>query len=471
MKRNAVRLMLSLMALAPGMLFFSAGAGAIPSQQNPLSAGSQATSGAPDAVQMSELQQAAATDPADGHTEKSELIPDLAANPEGHADPENTEPGTSIPCLHGLSNATPHDDSAAQTLCTDGSGGRQRLSAQFGRHLGAHSGMLGELDGIRVDYRLTGGLTMNGVVGYPVVKTEESFNTTRQVFGLSADTGEMARAWGLNSYIIEQQDNNQEVSRAMGGALRYSRSNRSLLMFVDYDINDESMSALMVSGAWKLPRSTTLSATFDIRNNPIEKRQQKYLQRIMASTDGWQWALPADRIKHFTKDRSYDVTTMALGLSHAFSQRIKLSGSVALLDAWKDAAEASTTGGSTQTSEYFYRVKLTGKDLMFAGNSNKLELRHRVTTSSRKSSATLDSKYKINRRWNVSPKLRAEHRDNVLDKSVQWVTSPAVKMEYRWRELYGFQIEAGGEWKTQQTAGTDKSDASYFVGLGYQAKF
>ncbi len=51
------------------------------------------------------------------------------------------------------------------------------------------------------------------------------------------------------------------------------------------------------------------------------------------------------------------------------------------------------------------------------------------------------------------------------------MTSPALRMEYHGKKRYGFQIEAGGEWSVEETADEDRSRASYFVSLGYQARF
>ena len=108
---------------------------------------------------------------------------------------------------------------------------------------------------------------------------------------------------------------------------------------------------------------------------------------------------------------------------------------------------------------------------MIAGDKNILDLRHRVSDSSRLSSASIDTKYAINRFWNISPKLRADYRNNTPENSVQWVTSPSLKMEYRWRKQYGLDIQAGGEWSAREDPGGYETRSSYFMSLGYKAKF
>lgn len=427
--------MIGWFAFAPGALLLSSNAGAIPGTPGQLIVnsepaadfqppGEQATSDAPTAVQLIDSEPAA-----------TPALPDLVSLPK------------------------------------DSSDRQQAFSIQFGRRLAVDSGILGKTDGIRVDYRLNSGLTLRGVAGYPVISSKDDFNTARQVFGFSADTGTFARAWNLNAYLVDEQDNAQLDNTVIGGTLRYQRAKQSLLVFLDYDANQDTLNAIAASGAWKLPGRMTLSATFDVHNNAMRKWQKKHLRHSMAAIDGWNWIIPDDRIKHYAGQRTRKVTTHGLSLSHAFSQRFKLSGNIAMLDISNNSQSGDVTPAEALPNEYFYRLKITGKDLLVSGNSNKLDIRHRVTGSSRISTASIDTRYVINRLWNIRPRLRTELRDNITDKSAEWVASPTVKMEYQWKKAYGFQIEAGGKWSSQAVSAKDASRSTYLLSLGYRANF
>jgi hypothetical protein len=473
MQRNALALIFGWMAVATGSLLFPAPVTAIPASQSPLVAGTEPLpdfSGVASPADTGEQQPSPEAQAGSGTAVGPAGTPNTGtvAATAGH----DSDASADIPCMNSffVDEEAP-DNGPGDNPCDGPSDQQQRFSVRFGERIAPGSGILGELDGIRVDYRLTGGLTLNGIAGYPVLSTQDKFNATRQIFGVSAVTGKFARSWDLNSYVLERQDNGQVTSREVGGALRYLRAKRSLLVFLDYDAADHSVGALMAAGALKLPYRTTISATFDARNTPIHKRQQRYLQQSMAATEGWTWVLPTDRIAHFTTDLSEEVTTLAVSMTHAFSDHLKLSGSVARLDVSSYLASDNAATAEATPSEYFYHLKFSGKNLMFPGDSNMLDLSHRVTESSHTSSASLDTRYVINRRWNVSPRLRTDYHDNPLDKSVKWVTSPSVRMEYHWRELYGFKIEAGGEWLTEQASAADKNQTSYFVKLGYKARF
>ncbi len=451
MKRSPVILLVCMLALGPATLLFSAGVCAIPDDQSP------ANLAIPTAIGP--------------HSNSPSLTQELSTGPDGvHALQDKLSPPSQT-CRHDIASAAPLDTITTGRPCIDSSDTQQRFSVQLGRRIGNRDDILGELDGVRMDYRLGEGLNLNGIAGYSVLSAGDVFNPSRQVFGISAATDQIARTWDLNSYLIEQQEYGQVTGRTMGGAIRYLQPRRSLLIYLDYDIADNSLGTLMTSGAWRLPFKTTISATIDHHNHPIPGRQQKYLQQSMTAMEGWDWILPTDRLAYYTGDGSSDVSILAVGLSHALSKRIKLSGDVVVLDATNDMDVDVDPATVPQPSEYYYHLKLTGNDLMIPGDRNKLDLRHTVTETGRTSTATFDTKYVINRFWNLISQLRADYHSPAPECRSRWVAAPSVKMEYRLKKQFGFQIEAGGELSNVESATAADGRSSYFVSLGYQAKF
>ena len=449
MKRNPVHLLAYMLAFGSGTLLFPVVAGAIPDKQSPLIVATEST---PD------YRPSNPTVITEGNTSTDE-------NPVRQ---DNLSLASHI-CQQTPANIAPVEYSTKGKSCVDPYYAQQRFSVQLGRRLGAGGDILGEFDGVRVDYRLSDRLKLNGIAGYPVLAAEDKFNSDRQVFGISVATKQLGSTWELNSFLVEQKENGQTNGKSLGGIVRYLQSGRSLLAYLNYDVTDNSLGTLMASGAWRLPFKTTISATLDRRTRPIPGHQQKFLRQSMTVTEGWNWILPADRLAHYTGDGCREVSTLAVGLSHALSQRIKLSGDVAVLETTDEAVTAPVT--TAHSSEYSYHFKLTGKDLLMPGDSNKLDLRYNVTEAGRTSTAAFDTKYAINRFWKIMPTLRADYHRPVLDSSPRWVASPTVKMEYRQTRQTSFKVEAGGEWSSGMKTIPDDSRSSYFVSLGYQAKF
>jgi hypothetical protein len=191
----------------------------------------------------------------------------------------------------------------------------------------------------------------------------------------------------------------------------------------------------------------------------------------MTAVKDWSWTLPIERIRHYTRERQREVRTLGLSLSRELSSRLIFSGDMAVLDIASQATSADAQSVSHSPSEYFYHMKFTGEDFMVPGSDGRLDLRHSVSATSQTSSASLHTKYAINHLWNITPRLRTNYHKNAEDDSVHWVATPAVKMEYRWKQLYAFQIEAGGKWSSIANADAEKQHSSYFVSLGYQIDF
>ncbi|MGB5472177.1 MAG: hypothetical protein WBQ78_01720 [Gammaproteobacteria bacterium] len=370
-------------------------------------------------------------------------------------------------CLQGIAGAEHADLPAAEKPCINSTDTRLPFTIQLGRRIGTHDNILGDFDGVRVDYRLGDGLILNGIAGYPVLAAADVFNPDRQMFGISATTEHLANTWELNSYLVEQQAGGRVVGRSMGGAMRYLKPGRSMLIYLDYDPASRSVGTLMASGALKLPYKTTLSATLDLQSRPIPGLQQKYLTQSMTVIDGWDWILPTDRLAVHTAGGTNEVGTLAIDLSYAFSRRIRLRGDVVLIDVTNDA----DPGSRVDSSETYYHVKITGKDLMVPGDRSKLDLRHSITETGRSYTATFDTKYAIKRFWNLISQLRADYHSPADEGSEHWAATPKVKMEYRPNKQFGFHIEAGGNLSNGENVTANDSHSSYFVSLGYQAKF
>jgi len=351
--------------------------------------------------------------------------------------------------------------------CIESSGTRKRFSVQFGRRIGTRDDILGEFDGVSANYRLGEGLNLNGIAGYSAPGAEDGLNTDRQVFGLSATTDLSAQAWDLNGFVIEQKENGTVTGRSMGGAIRHLQPGRSYLFYTDFDVAGDSLGTLLASGAWNLGHETAVRATLDLHRRPIPVRQQKYLQQSMSVTQGWDWNVPTERLAYYTGNGSREVSILNVGLSRILTQRINLSGDVVMLD----AASGPEAAANPRSREYFYHLKLGGKDLILPGARSKLDLRHAVTGDGRTDSAIFDTRYTIGRSWNLVSQLRADYHRPVLESRSWWEASPNLKMEYQRSEKAGFQIAAGGNLSNGGDSGTDAGRASCYVSLAYSAKF
>jgi hypothetical protein len=388
--------------------------------------------------------------------------------------PSHTEPvldsamAASTRCRHEMASDLDVDDVAATSPCLDTTNPAQKFSIQLGRRIGDSSEILGEFDGARLDYRLHSGLKLNGIAGYELQSTDGALSLTRQVYGISAETEPSVRTWDLGSYILEQQQDGQLLERSTGGAIRYMQASRSLRVYADYDVTNAAPGTLLASGAWQFAHRVTVSATLDRQRRPIPLRQQAYLQHSMAMTEGWNWALPDERLTQLA-DSGYHqpVNILAGSLSRALSRRIRLSGDVVMLD----ATGSTDSLNPVASNETFYHLKLSTRDLLIRGDHSKLDLTRSITGSASTSTAVLDTRIPLRHSLKLASQLRADYINPATDGKPHWVATPKLAMEYRPGKQYGVQLEAGGKLLSGDKAAADASLPAYFVSLGYTVNF
>jgi hypothetical protein len=256
-------------------------------------------------------------------------------------------------CQQAITGEGDADAVLAITPCRGTPRSRQPVTIALGRRIGDRDQILGEIDGVRVDYRPTDGLRLNGVAGYPVLTAADVFNPARQFFGISAMNDRPDNTRDLNGYLIEQQQGGHVTNRSLGGALRYLEPGRALLFYLDYEPDTRTPGTLMVSGALQLPYRTTFSATLDIQSRPIPELQRQYLQQSMTAVDGWDRVIPGDRLSQHLDDGARKVGILAVDLSRPLSRRIRLRGGVVMLDAGHGdtVTRRYAPGNITTTSE------------------------------------------------------------------------------------------------------------------------
>lgn len=384
---------------------------------------------------------------------------------------DNADASLNAPCLRSDTSANGLALDFKDGLCEKPSQSKRRPGLRIGRRMRTRNSMLGDFDGVMVDYGL-GNFMVDGIAGFPAASGKDEINPQKQLFGFSAASGKFARDWDMSGYYMDLsaigQDNNRS---ALGGTLRYTHADRSLLISADYDLLKHTLSRLMLSSAWKLLPTSTLSTTIDIQQSYLPTPQKKYLQQTIAMTEGWKWGLPLERIDLLSTDASVDVAAFSLSLSHALSHKIKLDSDIAILNVSKEEDSPDLATSLSKCNEYYFNLKLTGKSLLLPGDSSTVTLRHNVSETSRLSSSLLDGSYELSRQWHLAPTLKIDYRDDLADHTTQWTATPAVNVEYRLRKQTKIKFKASGEWRRTQDLADEEYHSSYVISLGYRTDF
>jgi hypothetical protein len=461
---------LTRLALWLAILTFTSPIEALPNRPIPYTLDDYATASVVPGQSNAPLDQQSDTTSTDEHSNTNSQAA-AATGDTPSAEAADADASFNAPCLHSDSSTNTQATDSKGVLCDKPLESQRRLGLRFGRRMRTRNSMLGDFDGVMVDYGL-GNFIVDGIAGFPAASGNDVINPQKQLFGFSAASGKFAKGWDMSGYYMDLSTIGQNNNRsALGGTLRYSHSDRSLLISADYDLLKHTLSRVMVSSAWKLLPTSTLSTTFDIQQSYLPTPQKNYLQQTIAMTDGWKWGLPLDRIDLLSTDASTDVAAFSLSLSHALSHNIKLDSDIAILNVFKEEDSSNLASSLSKCNEYYFYLKLTGKSLLLPGDSSTFTLRHNISDTSRLSSSLLDGSYDISHQWHLSPTLKLDYRDDLADHSTQWTATPAVKVEYRLRKRAKINFKAAGEWRKRQDLTDEAYHATYAVSLGYSTDF
>jgi hypothetical protein len=271
--------------------------------------------------------------------------------------------------------------------------------------------------------------------------------------------------------MMELKNPNQNDGTSMGAVLRYSEAHHSFLISADYDLQYRAMGRFMLSSAWKLLPSSTLSTTLEFHQRNLLTPQMPYLNKSLSLIDGWRLGLPTDRIKVLSANGTKDITAFGLSLSHLFFHDIRLNSEVAVLNISDENLSDDLSSIPLNYNEYYFKLTLSGKGLLLPGEKSSLSFHSHVSEISRHSISSLNTSYTLAQQWRLVPKLRIDYRDNLFDSTSYWKALPTLKLEYHWHDQSKLHFTTAGEWQKYQNKSEATYDSSYILSLGYQTKF
>jgi hypothetical protein len=230
---------------------------------------------------------------------------------------------------------------------------------------------------------------------------------------------------------------------------------------------------LIFLGTWTFPDRTTLNATVDYRNSPILTTTNALQGQTVRDIDELLESLSEDQIRALAEDRTAEYTTVSLGASHPFSERIQVSGDVTVTNLSDSEASGGVEAIPGTGNEYIYNLQLIGSDVIKSGDIAIGGLRYSNLDAADIYSFSLNTRYPVNSKWRINPRVRVDYRENSRDDSTQWIGVPSLRMDYRLSRRYRFELEGGAEWSSRKLPDlpNDEDTSSYFVSAGYRIDF
>ncbi len=86
-------------------------------------------------------------------------------------------------------------------------------------------------------------------------------------------------------------------------------------------------------------------------------------------------------------------------------------------------------------------------------------------------SLTLNTRYPLNDKWRINPKLQVDYRSNKELSGDQLRFIPSLKVEYGIRSDWQFEVEAGMSYADKELNGVAEDPLGYFMTVGIRYNF
>ncbi|MCG7927802.1 MAG: hypothetical protein JAY67_19970 [Candidatus Thiodiazotropha taylori] len=354
-----------------------------------------------------------------------------------------------------------------------------RTSAKFGRQRLRSSGILNRFDGLVLGYELTPDINIRASAGLPVERSRDTFlHEHKQFAGISGDFSSIFENWDASLFFVEQRVDGLVDRRAVGGEVRYYDPQKSMFSLVDYDIFHKELGIFMLQTNLRLENKTSLYLNLDYRTSPIlmtsnalsgQSDPDSFLP--IESIEELQDFYSDDEIYDLALDRTAKSSSISLGVTHPFSDTLQLSGDFTASKTGETPASGGVLATEATDTEFFYSFQVIKNDLLKQGDIGVFTLRYSDSDTSDTYRVGVSSRYPITNTWRVNPRLDVSYRENKENDGTRFTVSPFLRMDYRLRKDFTFELEGGLNWFEEDDGSEVTNFTDFFFYAGYRWDF
>ncbi len=346
---------------------------------------------------------------------------------------------------------------------------RWRSSLTIGRQRHSSGGVLGRFDGLLIGHQYNADWHFNAVVGRPA-DINDSSDSNRLLYGVSADGGTFARHWDVNAYLIRQTADGMVDREAVGGELRYIRDRQSHLLLLDYDLAYRTLNDALFDAHWFRPDGATFNASLAYRAAPLLVTENALIGQGASSVAELLQRFSEDEVRQLARDRTARLSSFSLSASRPYRDRWQLSADFNLSRLSGTPASGGVSAVPSNGNEYLYSLQATGSDLFRKGDITTFMLRYNDLAAVDILSLDVNSRFPVDDRLRVEPRLGIDYRRGSSTTVDSLSLRPNLRADYRWRRHIGFDAELGFVWTDELGAGSGSSLDIAFE-LGYRIDF
>ncbi|MDH5555729.1 MAG: SPOR domain-containing protein, partial [Alphaproteobacteria bacterium] len=364
------------------------------------------------------------------------------------------------------------DVSRINTLYLEAIDRNHGLSSRIGRQSRSTGGVFGRFDGAVIDYQFLPRARLSLVGGFPVDSSKElEVDPDRRFYGAGLDFGTFADKWDFNLYGINQEVDGIIDRQAVGGEVRYFNEGRSVFSLVDYDVSYKQLNIALLSANWVFKNQATAGLTLNYRNSPSLATTNAIQGQGVEEVSDLLVTLTEEEVRALAEDRTARSQSATINASHPLGKSFQVSGDITISNLLGTEASGGVPATPGTGNEFFYSTQLIGSSLLMENDVHIFGLRYSDTENSNTSTFSFDARYPLTKDWRLNPRLRADFKQNNNDQGEQVRVRPSLRTDYRPRNWFRMDFEAGMEWTEDHFLDETTTTIGYNVMLGYRVSF
>lgn len=362
--------------------------------------------------------------------------------------------------------------SRVSSLYVDVGNRRTGLSGRLGRQTRSSGGVFGRFDGLLLGYQTNSAGKLNFVTGHPVERTTDtSINNDKTFYGISSDLPRLMENWDYSVYAITQRVDALTDRNAVGGEARFLDNTRSLLALLDYDVHFQQLNIFTLLGNWNRDEHTSYNFTLNQSRSPFLTTYNALIGQTVTQVSNLQDTYTKGQIEDLALDRTSQSRALSGGMTRTLNDRFQINADITISSLSGTPASGGVEAGEGTGNEFLYSAQFIGNSLLKQGDLAIAGLVYADASTTNTTTLTLNTRYPVNEFLRINPRLRLDFRQYEQDDRTQWITTPSIRFDYRYRRNLDFDADVGAQWSTRDTATTTEKTSGYYVYLGYNLGF
>ncbi len=343
--------------------------------------------------------------------------------------------------------------------------------ARVGRQSRNSGGVLGRFDGAWLGYQLVPDVRLNLVAGFPVDRTRDGFDSTREVLAASLELTGLLPSWEFLPFVALQTIDGMDDRSAVGLETRYFDGPRSLLGLVDYDFDYQSLNNFLLLGSWSFGDGWKANLNLDYRNSPVLTTRNALQGQGLFTFGELLDRYPESTIRQLAEDRTPRSRSATLGISRQINDQHQLVSDLTVSELNGTPASGDVQAMPGTGTEIYYSLQWIASSLFREGDINVFGLRFNDTAHSDTVTLTGNAWFPLRNKWRLNPRLRFDYRQYDRNSETQLTAYPSMRVQYLLNRRARLELEFGGEYRSRDRPNIDEKSRSYFLSLGYRTDF